>query len=279
MSLGSQTHAPGDLQQVAIVTRYELHKHIRSRRIVGILAVEVLVMALILLVPPLTGNPYRNDPAGFIATFTSFTSILIIVGAILFAGDAIVSEFQGRTGYLILPNPVKRTSFFAGKVLASMIVMFAVITLYYLVAIVSAIGITGGTTVLSLYSYGLALLYGAAAIGIGYMISALMKGATAALVLTFAVLLLIFPVVTQVSAFAGAKPAWSLSFAGETITDIMQTPYPHDYVQNMTIPGGQNLTLHVYAPDVPTSIAVMLVYAGITLVVALILFRRKELLG
>jgi len=275
MSLGSETHAPSDFRQVAIVTRYELHKHIRSRRIVGMLIIEALVIVLLLAVPPLTGHPYQSDPAGFISNFTGFTSILIIVGAILFAGDAIVSEFQGRTGYLILPNPVKRSSFFAGKVLASMIIMFAVISLYYLVAIASAAGITGGTTILSVYSYALALLYGAAAIGVGYLISSMMKGATAALVLTFAVLLLIFPVVSQVSALAGAPPAWSLSFCGETITDIMQTPYPVDSVQHVA----KNFTLNVYVPNVPTSIVVMLLYLVVTMAMALFIFRRKELLG
>ncbi|HVO77460.1 MAG TPA: ABC transporter permease [Methanomassiliicoccales archaeon] len=275
MSLGSETHAPSDLSQIGVVTRYELHKHIRSRRIVGILVIEALVIVLLLAVPPLTGHPYSNDPAGFISNFTQFTGILVIIGAVLFAGDAIVSEFQSRTGYLILPNPVNRSSFFFGKVLASMIIMAVVISVYYAVAIVSALAATGGTTVLSVYSYLLALLYGAAAIGIGYLISALMKGATAALVLTFAVLLLIFPVLGAVSSVANSKPVWSVYFCSETITDIMQTPYPHDVVMHV----GANLTVPVYAPDVPTSIGVMLVYVVVTLAAALVTFRRKELLG
>ncbi|MGD1060904.1 MAG: ABC transporter permease [Methanomassiliicoccales archaeon] len=278
MATRSETHAPSDLQQVAIVTRYELHKHIRSRRIIGILAIEVLVMVLILLIPPLTGNSYGSDPASFISSFTGFASLLIVVGAILFAGDAIVSEFQGRTGYLILPNPVKRISFFAGKVLASMIVMFGVLTLYYLVAIIAGLGLTGGFTILSVYSYLLALLYGAAAISVGYLISSVMKGATSALVLTFAVLLLIFPVVTQVSTVAGAKPSWSLSFAGETINDIMQTPYPHDFTTNGTSPI-TNLTRHHYFPDIGTSVGVMSAYVVVSLAASLIVFKRKELLG
>ena len=103
----------------------------------------------------------------------------------------------------------------------------------------------------------------------------MMKGATAALVLTFAVLLLIFPVVSQVSALAGAPPAWSLSFCGETITDIMQTPYPVDSEQHVA----KNFTLNVYVPNVPTSIVVMLLYLVVTMAMALFIFRRKELLG
>ena len=278
MSIGSETHAPGDLQQIGVVTRYELHKHIRSRRIIGILAIEALVIVLILLIPPLTGNAYGKDPATFVSTFTGFTSLLAIVGAILFAGDAIVSEFQGRTGYLILPNPVKRRSFFFGKVLASMIIMLMIMTIYYVAAILAGLAITGGFTELSVYSYLLALLYGAAAISVGYLISAIMKGATAALVLTFAVLLLILPVITQVSTVAGAKPSWSLSFCGETITDVMQTPYPQDFVTPGHTPI-QNLTKYHFFPDIAESVVVMLVYVGIGLGVALFVFNRKELLG
>jgi ABC-type transport system involved in multi-copper enzyme maturation permease subunit len=60
----------------------------------------------------------------------------------------------------------------------------------------------------------------------------------------------------------------------------MTEPYPVDHSMNFTIPGtGQNMTMHVYYPDVPTSVVVMLVYVVATMAIAMVMFRRKELLG
>ncbi|HTY46484.1 MAG TPA: ABC transporter permease [Methanomassiliicoccales archaeon] len=278
MAASYKFKAPADPEQVVLVTRYELYKHIRSRRLIGILVIEALVLGLILALPAITGKPYPNDSARFIERFTGFTSLLIVIGAVLFAGDAIVAEFQNRTGYLILPNPVRRSTLFAGKFLAAIIIMFGVVTLYYVVAIIGSAIVTGSITDLVIQSYLLALLYVVAAAGMGFFISAVMKGATGALVFTFAVLFLILPVVTGVVGQVGAKPSWSLTFSAETINDVLNTPYPVDSMSHLRF-GGQNLTVYNWVPDVSTGVVVMIIYSVVTIALALFLFKRREMVG
>src|SRR5690606_17378083 len=119
-------------------------------------------------------------------------STLVIVAATLFAGDIIVSEFQGRTGYLLFPNPVKRSSIFLGKFLSAVLAMAIVVAIYYIAAIAISAAVSSDLEHLELAfaSLGLALLYSVAAVGVGMLVSSFMKGGTGSLILTFFLLLL-----------------------------------------------------------------------------------------
>jgi ABC-2 type transport system permease protein len=265
------------------VTYYELYKYVRSARMVGIFALAALIVAIILIIPPALGQEYPKDPAYFAQRFFLWSSVLIVVGATLFAGDSLASEFQSRTGYLMFPNPVKRWVYFTGKLLASLLTMFFVISVFYVVVSLLTVWHSQSFSDLTYRSFGLSLLYIVAALGVGYLISAVMKGATGALVFTFAILFLIFPILDGVLSFAGAKPVFSVTFSAEAISYIMQTPYPTD--QQLTLPtggafgegGGSTVQIWNYYPDVSTAALVMIIYALIAIAAALIIFQRREM--
>jgi ABC-2 type transport system permease protein len=283
MKMATQKRSPpSDMKQVMLVTRYDIYKHLRSKRLLGFLIVEAALLFLILALPPLLGNDYNHNPDGYLSSFTNSNTInlLIVVGATLFAGDAIVSEYQNRTGYLIFPNPVKKSVLFAGKFLASTLIIGGAVLLWYGVAMISGVAITGSVTVLAAYSLLLALLYSIACIGVGFFLSALMKGSTGALVFTFALLFLILPIVdSTVGAVGGVKPEISLTFAGGTIDHIMQTPYPVDANQTIPVAAGQNITLYSLIPNVGTSVVVMAGYVVVLGALTFVLFKRKEMVG
>jgi ABC-2 type transport system permease protein len=264
------------MEQLAIVTRYEIFRHLRSKRMLGLVGIIALLVALIMVLPPALGNHYPTDPAKFGQQFTSTVTLLIVIAATLFAGDAIVSEFQQRTGFLLFPNPVKRTTLFFGKWLAAIIVTFIVVGLYYLLAFLFGIAITGGGTELLFYSLLLALLYSAATISVGFFISALMKGGTGALILVFALLFLIMPMVVGIMSITPVKPTFILTFEGETCNYIMQTPYPVDNVTTVETPQG-NFTIYSYVPSVSDGVIGMTAYTGVSLVAGVVLFKRREL--
>lgn len=277
MGQHEQVQPPDDLSQAYIVTRYELLKHLRSKRLWGILAIEAIILVLILAVPPLAGSDYSNNAADFAQDFFGWTKILIIIGATLFAGDALVSEFQNRTGYLIFPNPVKRLTYFAGKFAATMLIMVLVLGIYYGATSVFSLAITGGVSALTLNSLALALLFALAASGVGYLISSIMRGGTGALVLTFALLFLIMPIVDGVLTFAKVKPDFSLTFIGDSIQHIMESPYPQDFVTDIPMPGGETMEIANYYPDPTLAVVGMFIYAVVTIVIAIWLFDRREM--
>ena len=267
---------PSDIVQIGVVFKYDILKYLRSRRLLGIIAIEALVLVLITALPPLLGNSYPSNADDFMQRYAGFTVLLIVIGATLFAGDAIVSEFQGRTGYLLFPKPVKRSVLLAGKFIASTAAIFAVIILYYMIALILDLGITGGFSTLGAESLLLALIYSVSALAVGYLISAVMKGSTGALILTFALFLFIFNIVDTVLSAGGVKPWFSLSFAGGVISDITISPYPVDVIRSG---GGVRSALlnNTYVPDIGLSIAVMIVYAIVALILCYWFFNRREM--
>lgn len=274
---------PLDPHQALIVMFYEFHKYIRSARMVGILALGALIVAIIMLVPPVLGQPYPEDPANFAQRFIAWVNMLVVVGAALFASDSLASEFQDRTGYLLFPQPVKRRVLFAGKMAASLTAMFLLILAFYAVVAALTLWKYGTVPHLMLYSGALALMYVTTATGIGFLVSSFMRGTAGALVLTASVLLLIMPILDTVLSVAQVKPVLSPTFSGGAISLVMQTPYPVDTMVEPLLSSGPAMSsvdlvpIRLYYPTLRMSAAVMLGWAFVTTVAALILFGRREM--
>ena len=224
-------------------------------------------------VPQVIGDSYPDDADAFANMYAGYVTLLVIVGATLFAGDAIVSEFQNRTGYLLFPKPVKRWVLLAGKFLASAGAMFLVLILYYATVLVMGLVVTGDFSVLGVKSLLLAMLYSVAAMSVGYLISSVMKGATGAQVLTFSLFLFIFNIVTRVLTLGDVEPWFAVTFAGEVVVDITLDPYPVD----RTASGEGPLAVSSFVPDVGLSIAVMAAYAAASLMLTCFFFKRREM--
>ncbi len=268
---------PSDISQSITVARYEMLKHLRSKRLLGLFALELVIIILILIVPPAVGRDYPSDPADFEKMFIQWVWILIVVGSTLFAGDALVSEFQNRTGYLLFPNPVKRWVLCAGKFAATVATIFLALGIFYGVVSGLALAVDGGVSSLTADSFGIALLAAVSAAAVGYLISALMKGSTGALVLTFALLFLILPIADGILSFAAVKPEISLTFSAGAIDDVLNTPYPVDSVVRYDLPGGQVFEMYLYYPNVATAFLVMLLYAVGAIAIALWRFSKREM--
>ncbi|MBI0584621.1 MAG: ABC transporter permease subunit [Methanomassiliicoccus sp.] len=268
---------PSDIQQSWVIAKYDVLKYLRSRRLLGILVIEALVLALITVLVSTADRPYTVD--GVIEQYVGFTSIMIILGATLFGGDAIVSEYQGRTGYLLFPNPVKKSSIMAGKFVSSVAAMTLILLVYYAVTIVAAFILGDGSMSNRVFaSLGLALLYGITALSVAFLISSVMKGSTGALILTFALFFLIFSIVTSlIGQLGGIKPWFMLDFAGSTLSYVMADPYPVDSTLSFEIAPGQAFTTYLFYPEIGLSIAVMAVYAVASIVLAYVFFRRREM--
>jgi len=281
MAVTSTRELPSDLQQIVTVTRYDIFKHLRSRRLIGLLIIEVVLIVLLLIVPPAVGNPYPKDPAQFVSSITStFTSILIVIAVTMFAADSISSEYQNRTGYLLFPNPVKKEVIYLGKFLSTFLIAVLAVTIWYWIPILAGLAVTGSISSLAIESYGLALLYAIAASSLGYLISSVMKGSIGAIVLTFFLLFMILPISdVLVGNIGGIEPSYSLTYQAGTIDYIFQTPYPHSETTVTPIPGGGNLTFHNFIPQVGTAIGVMIGYIIVANIIAMVIFKRREMVG
>lgn len=274
---------PPDLAQVWMVTQVELQRNLRRKRLLAVLAVVVVVCVLVIGIIPALGRSYPDRPIlgvyDYSQFFLGFVSFLAILIAVFFGGDALVSEFFGRTGYSIFPNPVKRSVIFMGKVFASMIATLIVLGILYLIIAVSMAVIYRTVPVEMVYSFFYAFLYVTATVGVAYFISAIMKTTTSAMILTFFLFLFIMPIVEGVLMFADVRPEGFLTFEGGLITGFMQGPFPQYFPPERTrfeTPFG---TFSQYAPGVAAGTVVILIWMFVSFFLAYYFFRRRDMLG
>ncbi len=257
------------LSQIATVASYEIRKYFRGRRLLGVLLLVGLIVGLILGLPPALGVAYASTPNAFVSTFASFASILVILAGVLFAADALVSEHEKRTGYFLFPNPVRREVLVLGKLAASLIVSVAVISLYYGAAALAALVITGSLTWDVGVSYLYALAYMTSVVGVAYLLSASLRSTVAATVLTFFLFTLIFSIVGAILPVAKVEPWFIPTSASGIIGNALAAPSVGPG------PGGGFGT--GFVPDPATSLVVFATYAVVGAILAVLLFRRREL--
>ena len=275
---------PRDVHQIGTVTKYELIKYLRGRRLLAIVLLTVIISAILLIVPPVVGSQYPKDPTqfalhmlGFLGTGSATSAsisvpLLSVLSATFFGADAIVSEYESKTGYFLFPNPIRKTAIFLGKFLASALVSAGTIGLFYLIAAASVRVVDGSIPVNMGLSFAYSLVYLFAILAVAYLFSAIMRSSVYSLILTFFTFFLILPIVDAVGSVAKFKPWFSLTFASLISQYIFQNPYPSDTVVNAS-----GVSLAAYYPDVRVSLAVMEAYFIVAFVLALMLARRREM--
>jgi ABC-2 type transport system permease protein len=277
---------PNRIRQIGIVTRYELLKYLRGRRLLAIILLTVIVSAIFLVVPPAIGSQYSKDPTDFVTNTLQFLSVLSILSATFFGADAIVSEFESKTGYFLFPNPIRKTTIFLGKFIASALVSVGAIALYYLIAVASVQVIDGSVPANTGLSFAYSLVYLFAILAVAYLFSAVMRSSVYSLILTFFTFFLILPIVSAVGELAKFKPWFSVTFASEIATDILKNPYPTDTMIATTAgrgpgPGvpapGALISGTQYYPTVTVSLVVMAAYFIVAFLLAIVLVRRREM--
>jgi len=276
--------APGDVNQVGTVVKYELLKYLRSRRLFILLIIIVLINSLFLVIPPATGSEYPKDPTAFTQNMLGFVNLLIIISATFFGADAIVSEFEQKTGFFLFPNPIKRHIIITGKFLGSVLVSFGGLALYYVIILLSVRFIDGHVAANVGLSFLYACLYLVAVVALAYLFSAIMKSSVTSLVLTFFMLFMILPIVDAVGTIAKFKPWFSITFASGIITNILKQPYPKDAVQTIPILSNAtqttapaSISIAQYYPDIYASIIVMVAYLVGAFVLSLIIARMRQM--
>lgn len=270
---------PGGLPQVLMVAKFELLRQVRRRRVLLVLAIAGVAAAALFAAMRAFGSEGSSAYA-YASTYGNLVAILAALAATFFGGDALVGEFEHRTGYLLFPQPVTRTSIFGGKFLAALGLASLTIGAYYGIMASATLGVKGTLPVEAAYSLLLAILYTVAALGVAFLLSSTLRSITMASVLTFALLLFLLPVASTILGVAGVHPDGNLAFAGQTIAAILTGPYPEGYPKDTTFRGpGGGPGITQYSPAVGASIAVMLSWAAATLALALVLYRRREMRG
>src|SRR5215467_5863947 len=128
---------PGSIAQVATVTKYELVNYFRSRRFFVLLIIALIISGILTSLVAYYGVSTFADTALQFYSFWWGNSItfIIAINGIFFGGDAISGEFQNKTGYFLVPNPLRRSSMYVGKLLGAFIASLMIFGAYLAITI------------------------------------------------------------------------------------------------------------------------------------------------
>ena len=255
----------GELYDIYLSTMFELRKHLRRRRLLIVAALAILV--------PLIFYAHIPDTAGqFSVASLTFLSILMTISAAMFAGDAISGEFESKTGLLLFPTPQSRTSIFAGKYIAALIITFLVVSLYYVIMILQTIHLYGASEIPNQLakSYLTASIYVTSVVSVVFFFSSILKRTIASTILGFVLLMLILPVISGVLIMLEVEPWFIVTYSGELISSVLGEG------NLFTGPGGR-VTLRTFSPDFASAIAVMAAYTAVGLVASIMIANRKSM--
>jgi ABC-2 type transport system permease protein len=207
---------------------------------------------------------------GFWWTFVP--TFVVVFCAVFFGGDAIAGEFQNKTGYFLVGNPIRRSSIYIGKWIAALIASLIIIGIYTAIVLGNGLYYMGTSIpVQFVEAVGFSLVYLIAALGFTFLFSSLFKSGAYSIVVTFILLLFGFTLIDDIiTAFTNMEPWFSLTYASGIITDVFTIPYPPHKLSSGLGAG------IIFNPEIPEGLLIMVAYFILTSVLGLVLFERKE---
>jgi ABC-2 type transport system permease protein len=257
-----------DLYDIWLSFRFELTKHFKRKRLLIVGALALLIPLLFLII---RAFHTFNSADEFASTSLMFMTFLIIISGAMFAGDAISSEFEKKTGLLVFPTPQKRVSIFAGKYLAALAATLLIVSIYYLVVTVEVIGLFGAGEVpmALLKSYFLAALYASSAVSIIYFFSSVFKKTTMSTLIGFFFLFMVLPIFSVIFMVGKIEPWFIVTYSAGLITNVLGA---------ISIGAGRgDSSINNFQPHLAVGIVVMFVYTVVFCLAGIWIANRKSM--
>ena len=281
MSGTQKAHARvGSFAQIGTIAKYNFLNYFRGRRFYVMLVIILLIGGLVTgLVAYYGVSSFGGSSAlGFYgAGWGNFSSFVIILSAVFFGGDAISGEFQNRTGYFLVPNPIRKSAVYVGKYVAALAASSLILGAFALIMMANGLYYFPGSIPWELVqSIAFAWVYLIAVMSLAFAFSSLFKSTSISILMTVIILLLVFNIVdTVISIVAGIEPWYSIVYGAGIISAILLPIYP-PHVAPLPIGAGRFSAISRFTPTVPEGLAILAIYFVVLGVVGLWNFDKKE---
>jgi ABC-type transport system involved in multi-copper enzyme maturation permease subunit len=263
-----------DATQLVDAVRFQFLSYLRTYRFLAMLILTLLVTGLLTVIVIYVGNAsggqvFSGDVNGFFAITFSFVSLLIVLTASFFGGDAVAVDFGSSAGYFTLVLPIRRPVLLLGRYLAAFAAGLSLLVLQYGVFSALALHYYGHLSWELGASFGFSVLYLLAILSLAFALGSLFRRPVVALVATILLVLFGFSIAQEAVVALGYEPWMFASYAGQSITEIFSAP-PH---QN-----GVGV-FAAWSPYPWEAAVIMIAYALVALGLAILLHARKEVTG
>lgn len=259
---------PSHAQQVGVIFGHEVHKLLRSKRVIGVMAIAVL--ASVAIANFIQSAFELSAVSNLIRISIMFSPVLMVITGALVGSDSLLSEFHEKTGYSLFPNPVSRMAIWFGKFLAAELIIFIIIGIYYGIITASA-SIYYGDISQEIFlpaPFLFSFLVGTMIMSISFLASSVFKGPIGATI-TVLFSLFVLPAVDGILASQHIPSWFTPSFATNNAYSILLVPPNTD--RNF-VPFLLN-TEHSLAE----SLAVIVAYTAGTSMASTYFFKKRDM--
>ena len=268
------------LSHIGTITKYNFLNYFRARRFYVMLAIILVISGLLTVLvayyrPP---NFVGGDALNFYnQAWGNFASFVIVLSAAFFGGDAISGEFQNRTGYFLVPNPIRRSAIYIGKWFAALAASTIILAIFALTMIANGLYYFPGTIPWEFeQSLLFAWFYVVSALALTFAFSSLFKNSAISILMSVILLLFVFNFVDFIVMYvAGVEPWFSIVYGAGIVSDILGQPYPMHHSTSPSFGGGR-FSLTTFHATVPEGLLILAVYFVVMAALGLLLFEKKE---
>jgi ABC-type transport system involved in multi-copper enzyme maturation permease subunit len=255
-----------DISETCLSIRFELMKHLKRRRLLIVAAMAIIVPLIFYVKVPDTGGV-------FAANVLSFLSVLIVISAAMFAGDAVCGDFEKKTNLLLFPTPQRRSTIFVGEYIAALLATFFVVFLYYLVMTLQIAQLFGWGQIPTelAKSFFTALIYSASAVSVVFFFSAILKRSISSTIVGFLFLMIVLQVLATILMRVNQEPWFIVTYSANLIRDVLGVSSSLPFG-----PGEHGFDFTSFRPHFGVGIAVMMAYAIVGLVGGIFVALRRE---
>ncbi|MCW6168956.1 MAG: ABC transporter permease subunit [Thermoplasmatales archaeon] len=250
-----------------------LRYYVRSWRFYGMLIVSALLSVMMATVYFSGAIKFPHLAASFISDVLGNVTLVIVVVAVFFGGDAFAQDFYSGTGLMILTQPISRISVYVGRLFGALTSGVLVIGVYYAVDAAASLYHYSSIPAGIVSSYGLAILFLLASLSFAFFFSTLFRSIPVSIISSFMLLFVGFLAIEQVVLQLGREPWYILTYGGDAIDAVPLPTYP-PHISSYVINGVQVTS---YFPTVAESVIIMLSYFAITTMISIIVYNARQL--
>ncbi|MBD3256093.1 MAG: hypothetical protein GF383_13435 [Candidatus Lokiarchaeota archaeon] len=265
-----------------ILTTYifELKKQWKKFVFFSAIAIAFVILLSYLPYALIPDNPLPATQAEFLQSGLQFISSLVIFASCFFFGGIICSEFSNKTGFITFPV-INKYKLITGKFLGAYTLITGVMSIFYFALSVLSVFYYGAAFNYRIfYSFGIALLYALAVSSFVTFFSSFMNSVNMTIVSTILILLIAVMIVDSliILLLPEYEPIHSLNHASRLVSYILEKDFPDsrdDRMEKIEFRGFTNVRW--LTPTIPMGITIFLVYTGVCLLLASLIFNRRQL--
>ncbi len=275
----SNNTVPDSMSQVGIIAKYTFLDYLRSRRFFVLLIITVLIGVILTVLVHFRSAAFTSSNLDFYSSYWgSAVTFVIILSGIFFGGDAVSGEFQNKTGYFTIPNPIRRSSIYIGKWLAAFVASTVMFAIFAVFTIATSAYFFGSNIP---YQFGesllFALLYLAAVLSFTFFFSSMFKSSVISVIVTVILFFFVFNLLDSfVLPLAGIEPWFIITYGAGIIGNVLTSPFPPHGPLSAPLGPRRLITLSTFNATIPEGLAILALYFIITAIIGLYLFEKKE---